>query len=61
MVFQLVVVRNPGANLGKVFLGDDATRGSAPPQGYGEVPNRTMSLAARALAGRIATGHVALY
>ena len=60
MVFQLMVVRNPGSNFREVFFGDDATGRSAPSQRNGEVPNRTVSLATRALAGRVPTSHVAL-
>ena len=55
MVFQLMVVRNPGPNFRKVFFGGLATS-----QRNGEVPNRTVSLATRALAGWVPTSHVAL-
>src|SRR5712691_2399193 len=59
VVFQLVVVFNPSANLGELLLADDTAGGAAAPQGNRQIPHRAVSLAPCALAGWVAAGHVA--
>ena len=60
VVFQRMVVLNPGANPLDMLGADDAARCAACSQGDGEVPHRTVSLAACALTRGITAGHIAL-
>jgi hypothetical protein len=61
VVSQLVVVFNPGANLGQLILADDTASGAASPQGDRQVPQGAVSLAPRTFAGWVAAGHVAFH
>ena len=60
VVLQLVVVLDPAAHLGQVFLSDDAARRATPAQSNGQIPHRAMPLTASTLARRVATSHITL-
>src|SRR6516225_10093965 len=60
VVLQLVVVLDPAAHLGQVFLSDDAARRATPAQSDGQIPHRAMPLTASTLARRVATSHITL-
>src|SRR5580658_2642246 len=61
MILHLVVVLDPAADFRQFLLGDDAAGGAAASQRNGQIPDRPMTLALGALAGRISAGHIALH
>jgi hypothetical protein len=61
VIFDLMVVLDPGPHLLYLLRRHDATGGSSWPQGDGEIPHWPMPLAFGALAGRISAGDVSFH
>jgi hypothetical protein len=61
VIFDLVVVFDPLADLFHFLVGNDSTGRAPAPQRYRQIPQWAVPLAFGAPAGRMAAGHVAFY